>query len=324
MAAATRAHLVRFALLVVVVVVLNFLLPRLLPGSPLSTAAAESAAAFLPAAAQAELRRSYGVDRPLPAQFTAYLGGLARGSLGRSLATHRPVTQMIGERLPWTFLLVGVAVVVAAVVGAGLGTAAAFRPDGRVRLLGPLVIGLGALPEFLVAMVLIVVLGVGLPLFPAGGAMTPFLTQGWIAAIRDIVWHAALPALTLIVGLVPAFFLTSRNTLVAVLGEPFLLTARGKGLSGRGVLRHAWVATLTPVLTLLGLRLAFVVTGAAVVERIFAYPGMGMLLFEAVVRRDYPVLQGIFLIASLVILCVNLTLDLAAAALDPRVRRAQA
>lgn len=323
---AARAHVVRFVFLFLVVVVVNFLLPRLLPGSPLAGAAGESTVAFLPAAARAELRRTYAIDRPLSGQFLAYLDGLRRGDLGRSMATHRPVTQMIGERLPWTLLLVGAAVLVSAVLGGTLGTVAAWRPQGAVaRLLGPLVIGLGALPEFLVAMALIVLLGVGLRLFPVGGATTPFLVtsglSGWVVAARDLLWHGALPGATLIIGLVPAFFLLSRGALAVVLGEPYLLTARGKGLGHRRVLEHAWRNALPPVATLLGLRLAFVVTGAALVERIFAYPGMGMLLFEAVARRDYPVLQGVFLVASVMILAVNLMLDLAVSLLDPRIRR---
>lgn len=327
MTSAVQEHLLRFVLLLAVVVVLNFLLPRLLPGSPLTSAAGESTVAFLPSGTLAEIRRLYGLDRPLSQQFVAYLDGLRRGDLGRSLATHRPVAAMIGERLPWTVLLVGTAVVIAAGFGAVLGTAAAWWPHGLgARLGGPLVIGLGALPEFLVAMLLIVGLGTGLRLFPVGGAITPFLSAsgpvGWMLAARDALMHAALPALTLVISLTPAFFLLSRNALANVLGKPFLLTARGKGLGPAGVIRHAWRNALPPVLTLLGLRLALAVTGAALVERIFAYPGMGLLLFEAVVRRDYPVMQGVFLVASVMILAVNLALDLTAALLDPRIRRA--
>lgn len=328
MSAAARAHTVRFGLLLAVVVAVNFFLPRLLPGSPLSGSSEQGAAAVLPAGALAEIRKTYRLDRPLPEQLLAYLAGLRRGDLGRSLATHRPVSQMIGERLPWTLFLVGTAVLLSAALGGALGTAAAWRPQSMgVRVIGPLAIGLGALPEFLVGMVLIVLLGVGLRLFPVGGATTPFLAVsglgGWATAARDLLWHAALPGATLIIGLVPAFYLLSRNALVPVLGEPYLLTARGKGLGERRILWHAWANALPPVLTLLGLRLAFVVTGAAIVERIFAYPGMGMLLFEAVARRDYPVMQGVFLVASVIILAVNITLDLVAIALDPRTRRAQ-
>lgn len=325
---AIRAHLARFALLLAVVAVANFLLPRLLPGSPLA-GSGEHTVAFLPQATQVAIRQAYGLDRSLLAQFRAYLGGLLRGDLGRSISSHRPVAEVIAERLPWTLLLVSSAVLLSAAAGGMLGTAAALRPHALgARLSEVLVVGLGALPEFLVGMALILLLGVALHLFPVGGATTPFLSasgvRGWVGATGDLLWHAALPAATLIITLAPAFYLLSRNALVAVLGQPYLLTARGKGLGERRVLWHAWRNALPPVLTLLGLRLAFAITGAAIVERIFAYPGMGLLLFEAVARRDYPVMQGVFLVASVIILTMNLALDLLATALDPRTRGVQA
>jgi peptide/nickel transport system permease protein len=328
MTAAAKSHLARFVILLAAVVVVNFVLPRLLPGSPLSGAAGEGTVAFLPSGALEEIRRAYGLDQPPTVQFVRYLDGLRRGDLGRSLATHRPVAAMVGERLPWTLGLLGGAVLLAAAIGATLGTAAAWRPHGwKARLAEPLVVGVGALPEFLVAMALIVGLGTGAKLFPVGGATAPFLTPtgaaGWLRVVGDVLAHAALPGATLVIALTPAFFLLSRNALAAVLGERYLLTARGKGLGERRILWHAWRNAMPPVLTLLGLRLAFAVTGAALVERIFAYPGMGLLLFEAVVRRDYPVIQGVFLMASLIIVTANVALDLAATWLDPRIRQAR-
>lgn len=324
-----RAHLARFVLLLVTVGVVNFFLPRLLPGSPLAGAAGETPVAFLPEATQAAIRQGYALDQPLLAQFRAYLGGLIRGDLGRSISSHRPVVEVIAKRLPWSIFLVGSAVLCSAAAGGILGTAAALRPRSWTSRLGEaLVVGLGALPEFLVAMGLIILLGVALGFFPVGGATTPFLRvtgiRGLATALGDLLWHAALPAATLMIALAPAFFLLSRNALVPVLGEPFMLTARGKGLGERRILWHAWRNALPPVLTLLGLRLAFAMTGAVIVERVFAYPGMGLLLFEAVARRDYPVMQGVFLVASLIILATNFALDLLATVLDPRTRRAQA
>ena len=206
MLGAARAHLARFALLLLAVVTVNFFLPRVLPGSPLS-GAGEGVVALLPAAAQADLRRTYLLDRPLHEQFLAYVQGLRRGDLGRSIATHRRVTEMIGARLPWTLFLVGSAVMLSAALGGALGTVAAWRPRrALVRLGGPLLVGLGALPEFVVAMALIVMLGMGLRLFPVGGATTPFRDisgiGGWVSAGVDLLWHAALPMTTLILGLV--------------------------------------------------------------------------------------------------------------------------
>ncbi|MDR7556310.1 MAG: ABC transporter permease [Armatimonadota bacterium] len=320
-----RWPLGRYVGVLAALVLLNFFLPRLLPGSPLAAGGAEGAP-FLPARAAAELRRTYGLDRPMAQQLVQYLAGLARGDLGRSLTSHRPVTALIAERLPWTVFLVGLAVLVAAALGAALGTMAAWSPQRPlVRLATPLVVGLGTLPEFLVAMGLIVVLGTGWQLFPVGGAVTPFLPHqgpgGLAAWVADVVRHAALPGATLVAALVPAFFLLSRNALAATLGAPYLLVARGKGLDERGVLWHAWRNALPSVAALLGLRLGYAVTGAAVVERIFAYPGMGLLLVDAVAQRDYPVMQGVFLTASVAALATVATLDALAAMLDPRLRR---
>ncbi|MDQ7858291.1 MAG: ABC transporter permease [Armatimonadota bacterium] len=307
--------------LAVVMVVVAVVLPRALPGSPL--AAGGDVAVPLPAAVEAELRRAYRLDRPLAEQLAYEVGRLLRADLGRSLATHRPVRAMIAERLPLTALLVGTAVLASAVLGGMLGTIAACRPRAATsRLVEPVIIGLGALPEALVAMLLIVVLGTRFPIFPAGGAGTPFLAAGgwsW-RVVLDALWHAVLPILTLVIGLVPAFSLLARNALVPVLAAPFLLAARGKGLPPARVLWHAWRNALPPLLTLLGLRLAFAMTGAALVERLFAYPGVGSLLFEAVARRDYPVLQGVFLVFGAVMLAVTAVLDLVAVLLDPRLR----
>ncbi len=319
-----RAHLVRTAVLLAAVTIVNFFLPRWLPGSPLqSHGGGESA--VLPSGAVAELRRAYGLDRPLAAQFADYLAGLLRGDLGRSLATHRPVRVMIAERLPWTLFLVGIATVLSVLCGAWLGTAAVWRqPGAAARAAEGIVVAAGALPEFLVAMSLILLLGTTWRVFPTGGATTPFLSTGPLQRVTDMFWHAALPGSTLIVVLLPAFFLIARNALSAVVGERYLLVARGKGLPERRVMWHAWRNALPAVLTLFGLRLAFAVTGAALVERLFAYPGMGLLLFEAVQRRDYPVMQGVFLVASAAVIGVTLMMDMLAGMLDPRTARERA
>ena len=313
-------RLVRYAGLVCTVVLLNFLVPRLLPGSPAAGGGGDEAA-VLPAAAYQALVATYHLDLPLNAQLARYLAGLSRGDLGWSLTSHRPVTQVVLERLPWTLLLVGGAVVLAAALGGVLGWAAAWHGRRRaVRLLSAAIVGVGALPEFLIAMALIVLFSSRLQLFPSGGAVTPFAgNQGLLRALLDVAWHAALPGVTLVLGLTPAFALLMRNALVPVLGERYLVTAKAKGLTSGRVVWHALRNALPPVATLLGLRLGTAVAGAAVVERVFAYPGMGSLLYEAVSTRDYPLMQGVFLVASLAVLTVNLFLDLVAARLDPRV-----
>lgn len=316
---AVALRLARFAGLALTVVVLNFVVPRMLPGSPAAPGGDD--ALLLPAAAHRALVDTYHLDRPVNEQFGRYLGGLARGHLGWSLTSHRPVEAVVAERLPWTLFLVGGAVAVAAILGGLLGWAAAWHRHRRcVRVAMAASIGIGALPEFLVAMLLIVLLASRLQIFPSGGALTPFIdTGGWLRIAADAAWHAALPGLTLVAGLAPAFALLVRNALVPVMGERYLVTARAKGLSHRRVAWHALRNALPPVATLFGLRLGAAVAGAAVVERVFAYPGMGSLLFEAIGARDYPLMQGVFLVSSLAVLSVNTLLDLLSVRFDPRV-----
>lgn len=311
----------RAAALLLAVVVVNFFLPRLLPGTPLTSAGTESV--VLPAGTIAEIRALYDLDRPLAEQFWGYLRSLARGDLGRSIATHRPVTGLIGERLPWTLWLIGLALVVSVAAGGWIATRSLWRPRGAAgRWVAPALIAVGALPEVLVAMLFIVAVGTTLRWLPAFGGSTPFLEPSGPVLLQatDLLRHAVLPALTLVAALLPAFYLLSRSVLAPVLAAPYLVVARGKGLGEGRILWHAWRNAMPAVLTLFGLRLAFAVSGAAVVERIFAYPGMGTLLFEAVARRDYPVMQGVFVVASTAVIGMNLVLDLLAARLDPRLR----
>ncbi len=310
----------RFAGLVCLVIVLNFFIPRALPGSPLAGGGGPDTA-LLPAAGRQALLATYHLDAPLATQFVHYLTGLARGDLGWSIVSRRPVSRIVAERLPWTLFLVGGAVVTAATLGGLLGWASARRRQGDFTgFVFAAAVGIGALPEFLVAMIMIVFLASRRHLFPAAGAFTPFTyEQGVLQRLPDVLWHAVLPGLVLVIALLPAFALLVRNAVIPVLGERYLVTARAKGLPPRRIAWHALRSALPPVVTLLGLRLAAAVAGAAVVERIFAYPGMGLLLYEAVGARDYPVLQGVVFISSLAVLTMNFLLDVLASRLDPRV-----
>ncbi len=315
---AVALRLARFAGLALTVVVLNFVVPRLLPGSPAAPGGDD--ALLLPAAAYRALVETYHLDLPTHEQFGRYIAGLVRGDMGFSLTSHRPVAAVVVERLLWTLFLVGGAVVMAAALGGLLGWAAAWHGRARcARIAMAASVGVGALPEFLVAMLLIVLLASRFQIFPSGGALTPFVDLGgWPRTVGDAIWHATLPGLALVAALAPSFALLVRNALVPVMGERYLATARAKGLPERRVVWHALRNALPPVATLFGLRLGAAVAGAAVVERVFAYPGMGSLLFEAIVARDYPLMQGVFLVSSLAVLTINTMLDLLSARLDPR------
>lgn len=229
---------------------------------------------------------------------------------------------MIADRLPWTLLITGTSLVVSAIFGVVLGALSAWY-RGRVldvSLLGSMIL-IGALPSFWLGMLLISIVSVNLGWLPSFGAVTPAGSfVGW-ERFLDIVKHAILPGFTLSILSIPGVYMTMRYTMLGVLGEDFIRTARSKGLSERVVLfRHVVRNSLAPVITVLAIRLGFAFGGTVVIETVFSYPGLGRLIFEAVSGRDYPVLQASFLVITIAVLISNLLADLIYPLLDPRAR----
>jgi peptide/nickel transport system permease protein len=305
------------------VVTLNFALPRLLPGDPLANPETPT----LGTQQQAALRATYRLDQPLPAQFAAYLSDLGHANLGWSISRNAPVSQLVGERLPWTLGLVLTSLLIASVGGAALGLVSAWRGGRLDRSIVSLSSSVAAVPEFLVAMSLLLLLAVGTGWFPLTGGQSPFAApdQPWTSQFADRLSHLALPAATLVVANLAAFVLLTRGAVRGVLRDPYLATARGKGLGERRVaLEHAAPNALLPVLTLFGMRLGQVLGGAIVVERVFGIPGLGLFAFQAIQSRDYPVLQATFLLASASVLLANLVVEVAYRRLEPRHAAARA
>lgn len=319
--------LCRYAVLIGAVLLLNFALPRLLPGDPLGDESADGMNAAVPtltAEERATLRDTYHLDQPVSRQFLFYLQDLGRGDLGWSISKSAPVSQLIGERLPWTLALLSISLFIAATAGVLLGVLTAWR-GGRIdRIIVSVSSGLAAIPEFLVAMALLLLLAVGVRWFPLQGGRAAFAVHpgglaGTLDTLADVAWHLTLPALTLVLATMASFVLLARGSVRAVLGAPYLTTARAKGLTEPAVaLRHAFPNALLPVMTMFGLRVGELFGGAIVVERVFSVPGLGLFTFEAIRARDYPVLQAVFLLASLGVLATNLTMDLAYHWLEPR------
>lgn len=321
------ALVARYTMLALAVLLLNFLLPRLLPGDPLDFDSAEgmnAAVAVLPAQARAELRAQYHLDDPLPAQLRAYIADLARGDLGWSISRSAPVAALIAERLPWTLALVLTATLVASALGVGLGLLTAWRGGWTSRLILGTATALAALPEFLVAMLLLLLFAIGLEWFPLTGGQVTFAPPaddltGWLVVLGNRLRRLMLPGVTLALAATAGFVLLTRGAVASVLGAPFLTTARAKGVREmRVALRHALPNALLPILTLFGIRLGHVLGGAIVVERVFGIPGVGFLAFEAVRARDYPVIQAVFLLSSMAVLVANLATELLYRWIDPR------
>jgi peptide/nickel transport system permease protein len=308
------------------ILTLNFLLPRWLPGDPLAALLdPESSDYVFNNRVREALETYYGLDRPLTQQYTDYLTGAFTGDLGQSIRLNQPVSTLLREHLPWTLLLTLTALGIASLVGIVSGSEAAWRRGSLAdkTLVTTSIIASNA-PVFFTGMILLIIFGVKLDWLPLAGGRTPFARYNttW-DAIRDYGEHLILPALTLTLALVGSKFLLVRNTMISVLGEDYMFVARAKGLSARRIKhRHALRNAILPFIHHLAAHASFALTGALFIETLFNYPGVGRLIFESVVARDYPVIQGVFLVVSVLVLSANLLADWLTYRLDPRIREA--
>lgn len=309
-------------LVLVVAMSLNFALPHLAPGDPVEYLY-QGAAGGLTAEQVDELRAGYGLDRPLARQYVDYWGGVLRGDLGTSVEHNRPVTAVLLERLPWTLLLVGTATVLAALIATLAGAAAAWRRGQRGDV--GLVVGLlslDAMPGFWIGMILVAVFAVELGWFPSFGAVAVGGGATGLARAAQIAHRLVLPATTMVLATLGGTFLLARGSMLSVLDEPYVLMAEAKGAPPRRVVyRHALRNALLPVSTTVALNVAVMLSGAVVIESVFAYPGLGRLIYDATIARDYPLLRGAFLLVTVGVIVANLAADLLYPLLDPRVRR---
>lgn len=320
----SRTHddrVVQYLVVLVVAITLNFFLPRLMPGSPLVLLAGVDVGLLTPEERE-QIKEEAGLNQPLHEQYINYWGDLVQGDFGYSYRQNRPITDMLLERLPYTLLLSGSSLIFSAVIGIAAGAISAWRRAGLldVSLLWSMIM-VNSLPSFWLGMLLISIVSVRWGWLPSFGAETPASgLEGWDRAV-DIAEHSVLPVLTLSVISIPGIYLVMRYTLLGVLGEDFIRTARAKGASERKILfGHVIPNALAPVITILALRLGFAFGGTVVIETVFSYPGVGRLIFEAVSGRDYPVMQAAFLMITIAVLLSNLLADFLYPLLDPRTR----
>ena len=318
-------HVVRtvaqYLLVLVAAVSLNFVLPRLAPGDALDYLLPPELSGTLTPEQRSQVLSQYGLDEPVATQFRNYLSGLARGDLLYSVRYGRPVAGLLAERVGWSALLVGGAVVLSTLLGSALGFRSAWR-RGTARDAGTLtgVMFVDSLPPFFVGMLLLLTFSVHLQLLPIFGAL-PTVDASGLELVVEVARRLALPLATLTLAHLGPVYLVARSALVSELQEDYVLMAEAKGLSDRDVRRHAQRNALLPVSTVALIGLGALVGGAAVVETVFSYPGLGRLIYESVLARDYPVLQGAFLLLAVGVILANLVNDLVYPLLDPRVRR---
>jgi len=312
--------IITFGLAALAMIYLSYSLPRLLPGD-FVTAMYASSPVTLSAAQEAELRAFYTQDPG----FCNYLFKLVKLDWGYSYAFLTPVSALFLEAFPWTLLLLGTAHIISISIGFIAGVEASWRQGSRLEkgFVGGMTL-LEGIPEISTGVILLVIFALNLQWFPAAGAETAYAKVSFWVRMTDIGHHLALPLATLVLAYFPGNFLLTRNSMMMVIKAPFITTARAKGLPSRRIrYAHAARNALLPLVTRFGLRLAFMITGVLVVERIHSYPGLGTLLFNAIQARDLPVIQAVVLISSLMVLAIILALELVYKIIDPRIEYAR-
>ena len=302
------------------VLVINYFLFRVMPGDPMQMLMRNPKAS---AEAVEKTRALFGLDKPWYVQFGIYVRNLFRGDLGFSFLHRKPVSQVIAARVLPTVLLAGLAELIAIVIGTLIGIIAAVKRGKRIDA-----VSLGfslvtySMPTFWLGILLVSFFSVYLHLFPTTGMMTPgaSFSSLW-ALLQDTGRHLFLPVLTLSLVLIGEYALIMRNSLLDILTEDYITTVRAKGFREQYVIRkHAVPNALLPMVTIIAINLGLVIAGTIQVETIYSWPGLGRLMYDALMNRDYPLLQGIFLLVSIAVIGANFLADILYGYLDPRVR----
>jgi peptide/nickel transport system permease protein len=299
-------------------ILINFLLIHLAPGDPARVMAGEMAH---PDNVEA-IRVAFGLDRPLWEQLVVYIAKLFQGDLGFSYNYLTPVTELILERLPQTLLLMVMASTLSIIIGTLVGAFSASKYPSRTDstiVITSLIFY--SMPIFWFALLLLYLFSRELGWFPSSGMADIIDKKTGLAYVGDVLWHAVLPVVTLAAYNIPIYVRISRASVIETMREDYITTARAMGIRERHVFfRHALRNALLPTVTVAGLTLGFILTGAIMTETVFSWPGIGLLMWQAILNRDYPTLMGIFLFASISVVVASFLTDIVYALLDPRVR----
>lgn len=309
-------------------ITINFFLPRMMKGDPVSAYLQKNQGKISPDAIDS-LRTLFGLDsgKSLLQQYVDYWGLIFSGDLGRSFSKGlAPVTDVIATAIPWTIGLVGIATVLSFFLGTSVGAVIGWRRGSKADFVVPVATFFSTVPYFWMGLIAIALFSTTLGWFPASHAYDksshPGLTLDFVG---DVIAHGTLPALTIVVASLGGWVLGMRNMMVTVLDEDYVTVAQAKGLSPRRVLvNYAARNAVLPQLSSFALSLGFIVGGTLVMELVFSYPGVGKLLLDATTAKDYPLMQGVFLVITLAVLVANILADVAYAALDPRTRQMEA
>ena len=310
-----------------VALTINFFIPRAMPGNAVQSVMAKFP--NLQPSAYKALEALLGVGHPgsIWSQYVAYLNDIFHFNFGTDVSQYpAQVSSLLVQTLPWTITLVGTATVIAFLVGTALGIVAGWRHGGTLDRVLPGLMFLQAIPYFFFALILVEVLAVNTHVFPTGQGYDNGLIPGWHwDFISSALYHSLLPALTIVLTSIAGWMLQMRNVMITTIGEDYVIAAQAKGLPNRRVIfTYAARNALLPQLQGFGLAVGFVISGALVMEIVFSYPGIGLLLLNAVTSNDYPLMQAIFLVITFAVLLANLVVDMIIVVADPRARRMEA
>ncbi len=306
-------------LTIAVIVCANFFIFRIAPGDPVRMM-------FRDPRVSAEslelMKQNFGLDKPLSGQFVAYVKNLAQGDLGLSFSQRKPVLEVLASRIPNTLLLVVTALIIAIILGVILGALAGWLSGTKFdTFILTASMTMYSIPTFALGIILLLIFAYLIPIFPLGGITTPASGYEGFELIKDIGWHMFLPAFSIVIWYVGEYVILTRSSMIDAMGQEYITTAWAKGLKKYKILKnHALRNALLPVITITGVNLAFAAAGVIEAETVFAWPGVGRLAYDAVSQRDYPLLQGVFMLFAFAIVLANLVIDLIYGYIDPRIK----
>jgi len=311
--------IVAACLTIVAIVCVNFVIFRMAPGDPVRMMFRDPRVS---AEKLEEMKQTFGLDKPLSGQFVSYVKGLARGDLGQSFSHRRPVLEVIAAKIPATLLLVVTALMFAILLGVALGALSGWKSGTKLdTFILTASLTMYSIPTFALGIILLLVFAYHIAIFPLGGMATPASLLEGVELVRDVLWHMFLPALSIVIWYVGEYVLLTRSSMIDVMGQEYITTAQAKGLKKFKILKnHALRNALLPVVTITGVNLGFAVAGVIEAETVFSWPGVGRLVYDAVSHRDYPLLQGVFLLFAFSVVLANLVIDLIYGYIDPRIK----
>jgi len=308
-----------------IIITLNFIVPRLLPGDPLNAIYGDEVLLKLSAETREYISSTYNLDKPILTQYLLYVTSIFKGNLGYSIYYKKPVIDLLLSYIPYTIILMGLAISISTLLAIVLGIESGWRRGKKLdKFILFLVIFSSSFPSFFIGACFLIVFGVLLNILPFQGARTMYSGLGSFGLSVDFLLHLILPLFSLVFVFLPSSYLLTRNSMISNLKEPYILLARAKGLKDTRIrYKHAGRNSLIPVATQTGLSLGtMIITGTIFIEIVFSYPGMGSLIYNSILNRDYPVIQGSFLFVAVLVLVINFLMDLFYVKLDPRIEYA--